>query len=223
MPAETQTQRSPSASASALSFAICGSRHAVGPDVVVAVGANALLFFWRGHADPAPQSRPGPRFDATRGLSRGTQETRNSPGPGLISTSPWGARAPRGSAFDCVISTIGATAVEPKQRSGRSATPSLLLRIQGCMRTVTACFGVLGWQSGRSRFVATDPGRRPDQPLRSLRASRPRRRERECADTGLPDQNGTVGSASTYASRRMSWVPTRRQMMCGVPGMTSSP
>ena len=50
--------------------ATCGSRHAVGPDVVVAVGANALLSLWRGHADPAPQSRPGPRFDPTRGLSR---------------------------------------------------------------------------------------------------------------------------------------------------------
>jgi hypothetical protein len=45
-----------------LLVATCRSRHAVGPDVVVTVGPNALLFFWRGHADPAPRGRPGPRF-----------------------------------------------------------------------------------------------------------------------------------------------------------------
>ena len=54
-----------------LLFATCGSRHAVGPFVVVTVGPNALLFFWRGYADPASRVRPGPRFDTTRGLSRG--------------------------------------------------------------------------------------------------------------------------------------------------------
>ena len=44
----------------ALVLATCGSRLAVGPDVVVTVGPNALLFFWRGHAAAAPQARPGP-------------------------------------------------------------------------------------------------------------------------------------------------------------------
>ena len=61
-------------------LATCGFRHAVGPDVVVTVGPNALLFFWRGHADAAPRARPGPRFDAPREVSRTeSQETRNSP------------------------------------------------------------------------------------------------------------------------------------------------
>jgi hypothetical protein len=40
-----------------------GRRHHGGP--------NALLLFWRGHADPAHQARPRPRFVTTRGLSRG--------------------------------------------------------------------------------------------------------------------------------------------------------
>ena len=52
-------------------LATCGSRPAVGPDVVVTVGPDALLFFWRGHADVPPRARPGPRFHATRGLSHG--------------------------------------------------------------------------------------------------------------------------------------------------------
>ena len=63
-------------SRSDLLVATCGSRHAVGPNVVVAVGPNALLFFWRGHADAPPRAPPGPRFDATRGLSR--RITRNA-------------------------------------------------------------------------------------------------------------------------------------------------
>ena len=49
-------------------FATCGSRHAVGLDVVVTVGPNALLFFWHGYADPAPQTRAGPRIHVPRGL-----------------------------------------------------------------------------------------------------------------------------------------------------------
>jgi hypothetical protein len=52
-----------------LHVAACGARHAFGAEAVVTVGPNPLLFFRRGHADPAPRARPGPRFDATRGLS----------------------------------------------------------------------------------------------------------------------------------------------------------
>ena len=54
-----------------LQLATCVSRQAVTADVVVVAGPNALLFFRRGYADPAPQARPAPRFDATRGISRG--------------------------------------------------------------------------------------------------------------------------------------------------------
>jgi len=32
------------------------------------VGPEALLFLWRGYADPAPRVRPAPRFDYARGL-----------------------------------------------------------------------------------------------------------------------------------------------------------
>ena len=52
-------------------LATCGSRQPVAADVVVEAGPNALLFFRRGYADPAPQARPAPRFAATRGVSRG--------------------------------------------------------------------------------------------------------------------------------------------------------
>jgi hypothetical protein len=50
-------------------LATCGSRQPVAADVVVEAGPNALLFFRRGYADPAPQARPAPRFAATRGVS----------------------------------------------------------------------------------------------------------------------------------------------------------
>jgi len=59
------------ANASALLVATCGSRQPVAADVVVEAGPNALLFFRRGYADPAPQARPAPRFAATRGVSCG--------------------------------------------------------------------------------------------------------------------------------------------------------
>jgi hypothetical protein len=52
-------------------LATCGSRQPVAADVVVEAGPNALLFFRRGYADPAPQARPAPRFAATRGVSCG--------------------------------------------------------------------------------------------------------------------------------------------------------
>ena len=46
-------------------------RPAGGTEVIATVGPNALLSLWRGYADPERQVRPGPRFDATRGLVRG--------------------------------------------------------------------------------------------------------------------------------------------------------
>jgi hypothetical protein len=44
-----------------------GSRNAVGPDVIVTVGRNALLLLWRGYTDPAPQALLRRRFGAARG------------------------------------------------------------------------------------------------------------------------------------------------------------
>jgi hypothetical protein len=76
-------------------LATCGSRHAVGPDVVVTVGSNALLFLSRGYADPAPQARPAPRFDATRGISRGMvrdAQFANCASAGIVSYRPASTR-----------------------------------------------------------------------------------------------------------------------------------
>jgi hypothetical protein len=52
-----------------LVFATCGFRHAVDSDVAVTVGSNALLCFWCGHADLAPQARLEPRIHVLRGLT----------------------------------------------------------------------------------------------------------------------------------------------------------
>ena len=50
-------------------FATGGSRYAVGSDVVVTVGLNALLLVRRGYVDPAARACPGPRFECARGVS----------------------------------------------------------------------------------------------------------------------------------------------------------
>ena len=55
--------------ARALVFATCRFGHAVGLEVVVTVDSSALLLFWRGYADPAPQARLAPRFECARGIS----------------------------------------------------------------------------------------------------------------------------------------------------------
>jgi hypothetical protein len=49
-------------------FATCGADDADGVNAVVPVGREALLFRWRGYADPASRTRPAPRFHAPRGL-----------------------------------------------------------------------------------------------------------------------------------------------------------
>ena len=49
-------------------LATCGADDAGGLNVDVTIGPEALLFLGRGYADPAPQSRPGSRFDSARGL-----------------------------------------------------------------------------------------------------------------------------------------------------------
>ena len=48
--------------AAELLLATCGFAMLPPVDVVVIVGANALLLFWRGYANPATQTRPAPRF-----------------------------------------------------------------------------------------------------------------------------------------------------------------
>ena len=49
-------------------FATCGADAAVGLNAAAPVRPEALLFLWRGYADPASRARPGPRFHAARGL-----------------------------------------------------------------------------------------------------------------------------------------------------------
>ena len=49
-------------------FATSRADDAGGLDAWVPVGPEALLFLWRGYADPAPRARPAPRFDAARRL-----------------------------------------------------------------------------------------------------------------------------------------------------------
>jgi len=49
-------------------LATCGFGHTLGLEVVVTVGSSALLLFWRGHGDRAPEARPAPRFERARGL-----------------------------------------------------------------------------------------------------------------------------------------------------------
>ena len=51
-----------------LLVATCGADDADGVNAVVPVGPEALLFRWRGYADPASRTRPAPRFHAPRGL-----------------------------------------------------------------------------------------------------------------------------------------------------------
>jgi hypothetical protein len=51
-----------------LVFATCGADDPGGLNAVVMVAPEALLFLWRGYADPAPRARPAPRFDSGRGL-----------------------------------------------------------------------------------------------------------------------------------------------------------
>jgi hypothetical protein len=51
-----------------LRFATCGADDAVGLNAVVPVRPEALLFLWRGYADPASRARPGPRFHVARDL-----------------------------------------------------------------------------------------------------------------------------------------------------------
>ena len=50
------------------SFATCGADDLGGLNAVVTVAPEALLFLWRGYADPVPRARPAPRFDSARGL-----------------------------------------------------------------------------------------------------------------------------------------------------------
>ena len=86
-PAEEQSRAGTGFAAAPPLFA-CGSRHAVGPDVVVTVGPNALLFFRRGHGDAAPRAGPGPRFDAMRGLVRGIARDAQFANPGPSGPAP---------------------------------------------------------------------------------------------------------------------------------------
>ena len=51
-----------------LPLATGGADDAGGPNAVVTIGPKVLLFLLRGYADPAPQARPGPRFDPSRGV-----------------------------------------------------------------------------------------------------------------------------------------------------------
>ena len=50
-----------------LLVATCGADDLGGMNAVVMVAPEALLFRWRGYADPAPRVRPPPRFDSARG------------------------------------------------------------------------------------------------------------------------------------------------------------
>jgi hypothetical protein len=82
----------------ALLIATCGARHAVGRDVVITVGPNALLSFWRGCTAPEAEARPRPRIDLPRGLMAktrprpGSRQTRDSAG---VPKSPMSVRGRR--------------------------------------------------------------------------------------------------------------------------------
>ena len=51
-----------------LLLATCGADDRGGLNAVVMVAPDALLFLWRGYADPAPRTRPAPRFHSAKGL-----------------------------------------------------------------------------------------------------------------------------------------------------------